>query len=370
MYDFLVSGTNERGKQEAVHVRAETSQEAYEVVEGWGFTDITLHTDDAAAAGGGRLTALEEGAVTPAEMVEYRTISATRFFLLLMNKLHRQLAWPLLVLAAFCFYSWWQTGEIGPWGPILAVVLMLPRVLSFWAAFLGDQRRFEKMLNSLSWARWEEALQMLPSLKGEVPDFELDICRACALAGLGRLEEGLTTVEKHAHSEATPHWMYYNRLAEVYESAKMHDKSLDCLRQSYEAAPDNPTAKLDYAFGLLKAEKNLDLAQQLIESAESQHLSDILVMFLPYIKGLAALNARKHAEAVALLRSAETELRPLAARVAMIGESIDRCAAYLAIALANVGELCEAERLFEKARPRLEALNADRLIQRYRNALG
>lgn len=47
----------------------------------------------------------------------------------------------------------------------------------------------------------------------------------------------------------------------------------------------------------------------------------------------------------------------------------DTSSAYMAIALAELGEAEEAETLYQSVLPRLEALNANQMMERYQQAV-
>ena len=213
-------------------------------------------------------------------------------------------------------------------------------------------------------------MKRLPPLRPHLPPIEFAARKACALAGLGRFADGLNAMEECVASDDIPLWMYYARLAEVYDVAQMHEKSLECHRLAHNDAPDNPTVKLELALALLKNEVDTATAQQLIASAEQQTLSDMLLTMLPFIKGLAALNAGEFQEAERCLRRAEKALRPMARSAALVRLVLDINSAYTAVALVNLGERQNAERLFEKAYPRLEALKASRILARCHKSFG
>ena len=50
---YFLTATDEKGKRDTHRVDAENSQDAFEQYESQGFTDIVLHSDDAAAAASG-----------------------------------------------------------------------------------------------------------------------------------------------------------------------------------------------------------------------------------------------------------------------------------------------------------------------------
>jgi tetratricopeptide (TPR) repeat protein len=213
-------------------------------------------------------------------------------------------------------------------------------------------------------------LDRIPALRGTVPDFELDVRGACALAGLGRFDEGMEQFRAHGNDPAVPLWMYLGRMSELYDLAQRYDEALQCHRDAWEDAPDNPTVVLDYALALLKYEKDTELALRLIGEIENQPKADLLIMVLPLLHGMAALNTGRDGDAPARLKEAEKNLRPMAKGSALVRFLIDIARTYRAIALARLGRGAEADRLFAAVRPRLKALNYTGLIERFRSARG
>ncbi|MCC6695333.1 MAG: hypothetical protein IT365_06865 [Candidatus Hydrogenedentes bacterium] len=365
MYDFLLTGIGANGKRETLCIQAETAQDAHSQFASMGYRDITLHTDDSAAAAT-RLTALDTGHVSPADMVELRGTSDLGFFLFLLKKLYR-LGWWLAIPAILLLLAgWWASGAIGAIFILIAFGLAaLPLALALWTALTGNSRKYEKMLEAACWGRWPEVLKRLPALRGHVPDFELDVHTACALTGMGQFEEGLATLQPHADRSDCPQWMYLARLAQVYDTAHRYEEGLDCYQRAYESEPCNPTLMLELAMALLKNERDTARAMELIHSAEQQQLSDVLLLLLPHVKGLAALNWGNPGEAEQYFHTAEENLRPMAPAAAMVRLVMDVNRAYRAIALAELGRLREAEALFAMARPRLEALKSGRILDRW-----
>src|SRR5690606_23452895 len=117
---------------------------------------------------------------------------------------------------------------------------------------------------ALCWGRWQEVLDRIPALRGSVPDFELDARAACALAGLGRIDEAMERYRTHESNPEVPLWMYLGRMSELYELVHNYDEALRCQRDAWEVELDNPTVVMDYALALLKYETDTELALNLI----------------------------------------------------------------------------------------------------------
>ncbi len=370
MLEFLVTCTDAEGKRETIRIQAGSSREAIEKCVLRGYTDITLHTDDAAAVAVASMPAVDEVVVTPADLVQLRSLSSLGFFWMLYGKSWSFLWWAQGPALAWLAYGAWRGAPMNWLGWLASAILLLPPVVAAWLAFFGPARKYDAMLEAMCWGRWQEVLDRIPALRGAVPDFELDIRSACALVGLGRFDEGMALVRAHGNDSAIPLWMYLGRMSELYDLAQRYEEALKCHRDAWEDAQDNPTVVLDYALALLKQERDIELAMRLIEEIESQPKADLLSMVLPLLHGMAALNSGRDSDAVARIHEAEKNLRPMAKSSALVRFLVDMARTYRAIALAKLGRSAEADRLFAVVRPRLEALNYTRMIERYYGARG
>lgn len=370
MLEFLVTCTDTNGKRETIRIQARTSREAVETCVARGFTDITLHTDDAAAVAVVGMTTVDEGVISPADLVELRALSSFGFFWMLYGKTWRYLWWAQGPALAYLAIDAWRETPVGWIDWVASAALLLPPATAAWIAFFGPARKYDAMLEAMCWGRWQEVLDRIPALRGKVPDFELDVRRACALVGLGRFDEAMESFRAYGNDPAVPLWMYLGRMSELYDLAHRYDEALQCHRDAWEDASENPTVVLDYALALLKYESDNDLALRLIGEIEDQPKADLLNMVLPLLHGMAALNTGRAHEAPDHLQKAEMNLRPMAKSSALVRFLIDIARTYRAIALVKLGRDAEANRLFLAVRPRLEALNYTRLIERFQNAQG
>lgn len=368
LYDFLATATDENGHRATRHVVAYSATDAVELLEADGFTDIVLHTDDAGAAST-RMTALEDGGVTPEDMAKL-PLSTFRYFLFLLKKQYLSQWVVTLVLAALIAFTLVSGEPNGRLFWIAVVLMVIPFPIAFYFTFFTHSRKYERLVEAAAWGRWETVLQLVPKLRGHVADLELDAREAVALAKTGQVEEGLAVIRQNADKPEAPRWLYLSRLAEFYLMIEQHEQALDLQRQAWEEAPDNPTVEIDYAMSLLRHERNLDEAERLIESAERKPLSDLLQKFLPFVCGLRELNRKRNLEAISCFTEARKELAPLAQAQPMLHLMMDLCAAYLAIACARNGDMETARRYARPARRRLEALDSRRLLSRLNEAVG
>ncbi|WP_417385991.1 tetratricopeptide repeat protein [Gimesia sp.] len=368
---FLISGNNENGKRETRRVEADNSQDAVRECEEQGLTEIVLHNDDAFAAATdlfGPQPDVDQN-LTAADLVEMQYLTNFQLFLFYLRKSYWQLRWVIPVLILIAVYRWDQVSGPDETDYIMLGFLLLPIPICFWNAYYSLGRKYDRLIYEFSWGNWEEVLHQVARLRGKIPDFELSARAAVALAALDRFDEALAQMEPYEESDEVPRWMYLGRLSELYEVTKDYDTVIECMRQAYEIAPENPTVIIDYAYALTKTNRDSPLAAELIADAEELHLNDLVALLLKYFKGVLELNFRNYRAAEALFRQCEAELVPLAVNQALLQQIVDLNRGYLAVTLAELEEKEEAERLYQLSLPRLQALDCELIMDRYADAM-
>lgn len=369
---FLISATDERGKRDTHRVEAVDSQDAYQEMEARGFTQIVLHTDDAGATASAMWPHdpdVEEH-VSAADMVKFQYHTSFGFFLYMLKSLYWKMRWGLALAGIFLYFKWRDRTEFTYVEIGMFSLLALPFLIAVWVAYFSSSRKYTLLKDAFAWGRWQEVLDRAAALRGQIPEYELTCRESVALAALGHDDEALAQMAAFLDDPAVPRWMYFNRLAEVYDAMNDQDQAVEFLKRSHEDAPENPTVQLDYAYGLLRNQRDDVLAQQLIEQAEQQHLGELVTIFLKFFKGLLKLNQGDFKAAEEFFRQSHTEMQPLAPAEPLIQFFEDLNRAYLAIALAERGDFAQAESLFQQAYPRLNALKMTQVMERYATVTG
>lgn len=377
MPDYYYTATDRlTHKRETNCIEATSAQDAMRQLEAAELDEIVLHTDDVAAAISNMMPQKVEvnENLSATEYVSLRSMGDLGFFIHLTKKLYWQGRWELLFFAAIALVAFLQATNVQrPYAKFALVFFLslwlLPLVIALYTTLCSPTRKFNQIQEDFYWGRWDEVLKLLPQVRKHLPLIEARAREAASLAGLGRLDEALKTMEPLADNPEIPRWMYLSRLAEVYECNDQMDQCLQLRRQAYEADPENSALKLGYANVLLKLNLDPQLAHQLIQEAEAEPLSDQIQLFLPVIKGVLELNLGHYRLAFYHLVEAENGLKPYLSIQPFARLYADVGRAYAAIALAEMGETQEAETLFQSAIPRLEALNSQQTIERYRQAI-
>src|SRR5262245_7321238 len=368
MPKYMLTGKNAGGRAVTEVVPATTADAAVDRFKARGFTDVVVHSDEVI----GHLFKPEVlgDHLSPKDYLALGRVSRAGFIWRVIAQMYRSQWWLFLVVVAL--FVGRRVLE-APWGVIdyVAVLFLFsPVIIVVLAELFSPSRKFERAMAYGSWAEWEEMLAALPACRAMVPAPQYAFFEAKALAGLGRLDEALERVRPFADDRNTPAWLYWGQLADVFVTAKMPDRVIECGEKALEAAPVNVTVLLDLAMSLLRYRRDAAAARPLLERAREHAISDLIAPFLVMAEGILALEERRPERARPLLEESLRLAIPLRHTTAMMGSAIDRIHTYLCLACAANGDLPAAEAHFRTAEPRLRAFAADDLIERCEAALG
>lgn len=369
MPKFIITATDAKHKRETRRVVAETARDAVAQVEAEGGTEIVLHTDDVMAHTIEMSPEkVDENEFTAADFIQMRYASKWTFFLFVLKKLYWKVKWSLAVIVVI--WLWYERLSSHPFVKAFLIIstLGIPFLIAAHATFFGWASKFDALLEDYAWGRWQKVIQGLPPLKHKIPRLEYFVLKAGSLAGLRKNDKALALMKTLEGAPDIPRWMYLGRLAEIYVVAGDSEAALNRVQQAYEEDPENPTLQLDLALALLKNDAEIDRAAALIETAEKQPLNEFLTLMLPMHKGFLAGARKQYADAERLLRTAIENLKPASIRHPSVRQLIDLLHGQLAIVLARQKDFRGAEEHFKIAFPRLCAIKADHIINRYKTA--
>lgn len=367
MPEYLLSARPARGPRFTDLIQAETGDAAVQQLLDEGCTEIVLHTDEVTAT----LTRYSElpGNFPPSELVNMGRRGYWRQTLFLLRK--------ILLASWFMFFPGlgvfiWRRTQDYPWNFLDVVLLGILALPFLWVPLIpltGPGRRYNQAQRAIVWAKWEELLDLLPELEGVIPDYELRRFRAKALAGLGRLEEGLEEFSVVAEQKEIPDWLYWGLVGDIHINAKDHDGVIAGMERALELAPNNPSILLDLATCSVRYRKDTRRAKELLARAEAHAIADNIQFVVSALRGLIALETGDAFAAKEHLVQARRDLDVI--RAAPITEAFDAMLhTYLTIACAECGELAEARRHYRIAEPILLAQQNAELIARCERALG
>lgn len=366
--EYLLSGRTPGGRKVTERVEAANADAAVEALRQRGYSEIVLHTDDVSAVFTQQRRV--EPHVTPKDYVgfRYRKGYLGRVVYLARKVYVQNWKWNVAFLAVLVVRRMVHS----PWGVMdyAAIgVFLLPAVIALVTQISNPALWYENFMELVAWGRWAEVIEEAIRLRGRLPQRELDWQHAKALAASGKPSEGLAIVSPQASDPDLPAWLYLSRLAEVYAVARRKQEHLDSLEKALALAPENATMLLDVALALLRYQQDVGRAKRLIAQARSHALSDVLCPVADAADGMAALEDGKADQAQLKLESAIDGLNRFRNASPLIGVLQDSFRAYLALALASLGEQAAAERQFRLAEPRLRALQRDDLLDRCQRGL-
>jgi hypothetical protein len=189
MSEYLLTGKRPDGATATESVQANSGDEAVEVLRQRGYTEIVLHTDDVSAALNPSQT---NEHISAREYVALRQCGTYATFVGFLVLKFYKIGWKmnLAMVGLIAFRRYWGL-PWNFWDFLFIGLLAIPLVAAIVTPLFGASQAYRRLIESVCWGRWEEVLQQLPSLRGKLPPHEAAMREAQALAGLGRLDEGL-----------------------------------------------------------------------------------------------------------------------------------------------------------------------------------
>jgi tetratricopeptide (TPR) repeat protein len=371
MPEYLATARNVDGKSVTERLEAASADEAVQALRDRGYDEIVLHTGDVGALYSKQSAVAS--VITPRQFLWFRDWPAplAGFLIVTIQSYKQGWFWYLLALALLAYRTaqglTWQALDVA-----IVIYLLFPPLFALAAQFFfrGAAGRYHRLMDAVAWGRWDEVLAQADSVGGQVAPEEVAFNKAKALAGLDRLDEALRAVEPFGDGQRIPPWLYWSRLAEVYEIAKRHDDAKAAMEKALELAPDNATLLVDMAETEAWRWHNPRRARELLARARAHALSDVLQPFAMRTEGLIRLEEGNAREARELLDDAFRRAERFRHASPLMGAVLDGMHAGLALACAAEGDLEAARRHYQRARPRLEALKLDDVLDRCEKALG
>lgn len=179
---FVVSAVDRDGKRTSRKVSAASGRDAIAAVESEGFIEAHLRAEESMAIGGEAVidaAGVDVDAVfSPDEQLAFGQRGRWGNFTFATRNLYRENLWLVGVAIALPTWEWWRgpvDGQISRSTLVLAgICLLLPIAFAARANLFGSPVDFERMIDSLTWGRWQQGLRLTPPLRGVVRDLELD----------------------------------------------------------------------------------------------------------------------------------------------------------------------------------------------------
>lgn len=234
---------------------------------------------------------------------------------------------------------------------------------------------FNQILDAAVWHDWDRQRFFIRLARGlkklittAIPERELKIREANALAARGRLGEALQLMEKVRAAKEGKEYLFLARLGSVYEFAGAYDRLITCRREAQQKGPAGASMSIDLAVALVQRGHDVAGAKEALAQAKNFEMNKTALAFCHWCEGMIAVEEKDFARAKADLAAARDLLATGGSRLTL--GTIGIIEAYLCIACGRLGEKDEAVRLGRKVEPLLRARKETDLLQRCQAAMG
>jgi len=234
---------------------------------------------------------------------------------------------------------------------------------------------YHQILDANIWQDWKRmrryialARRVRKIMKVGIPEYDLKIREASALASEGKLDEALALMEVVRRNLVKDEAIYLVRLATVYMHAKQYDKQHECMVAALEAGPKRSLEWVDYGTHLARRSRDLAGARSAMVNARQFRMAELVKNAGIKCDGMIALGEKDYARAYSELKTGVEGLSKTA--TTPIGEYLTTEAkAFLAIAAARLGRKDEAMDLWNEVGPLMIARDDRYIIDDYESAI-
>ena len=366
MLSFNFRATSPKGERVANRVEAESVKAAIAQLEQRGYSAIQLLDDETSAvkindpSSRRRLqfSTREEEALRRKKTFAGRTLWS-----------FGKSWWIWGPLLAWLGLAWWRSGWASP---ALPAALLLTFVIWFaWATV--PSVFYEQALQASVWCRWREVERWMGWMarwqywfKTPMPEHELLFRTATAMAGQGRLDEGLRRVAPLARDTRLAPGFYQARLASLYFAAKDF-ATMARLQEEARMLNPSPSSVIDLATTQARWLGDAKSAQKLLAGVDVKALPPSAQAFFGYCQGVIALAQGQPVTAAKHLAEALESARAIAG-VPLVQSLVLDARAHYGLALAAMGRPDEAKPHLNAAYPLLKAREDVQLIARCKAA--
>jgi tetratricopeptide (TPR) repeat protein len=294
MPNFVWTAKNKFGNSVVREISADSSEQAKTQLLAEGCTEIELkenEINDAAVAGFTDKTVVlgEEVRVTFEQRLKQRGKPPMTFSRALRESVFQGKELSVLIIFLALYEGYREN---------IFLVILLGVALLLWITFTICVRLpgiyYAKLNKAKDWHRWEEVLELVETLKKirrnhfiKIPVVELVRSRAQALAGLGRLSEGLEEFRQCENQPGCPGWLYTAFVAELYQIGKQYDKAIE-YKQKAVAQKPIPANWIDLTNYFLRFKKDAGKAHEALAHAEKGILTETEKPYLMRCHGILA----------------------------------------------------------------------------------
>ena len=348
MPNILYKARNDVGAEVTGYVDATTAQDAVARLKASGLVDIELHESPGHAATRTQRAALSDTRAAQMAAFELK-VRARPGLRTLLAEVTRRARW-LIVAAAALIVAAPVSGQA--WPALLGVaVLAVTFGLPAWNHRYS--RYFRRLLQALALGEWDEARRMLDRFTrkkhSEMVTLQIPFYDAQIRVRQGEpLERALARLE--AVRPKMPPGQFPARAASLYSAVKDYDGFIACMREAWEATPDDPSRRVDYALAHARL-GDLMQAQDLLAGVDMEALQVHGRPFVWWARGLVELRNDKPSAEATLMRGVEGFLQ-IASPAAWT--SLALCSGACALAMVRNGDPAGAKKMIGRVWPILK----------------
>jgi tetratricopeptide (TPR) repeat protein len=364
MPHILYKARNATGAEVTGYVDAATAQEAVATLKASGLADIELHESPGNAA-----TRTDRGAMDAARAARLAAfelrVRARPGIRTLLVEVARRARWSLLaavslVVAGLVSHVAW---------PAVAGMLSLATIFGFPLWNHRHSRWFRRLLEALALGEWDEARRMLDrfvrkkhpdAVAAQIPFYDAQI----------RVRQGEPLDHVLARLEAVrpklPADQFAARKASLHSAVKDYDGFIACMREAWEATPDDPSRRVDYALAHARL-GDLAKAQELLAGIDMEALQVHGRPFVSWARGIVELRNDKPSAQATLTQGVEGFLQ-IASPAAWT--SLALCAGACALAMVRNGDRAGARTMIGRVWPILKVHADTRLRAEVETEIG
>ena len=381
MPSFLIKGKDWNKVERAVRVDAENGSSARATLAAQGWTELNLLTCELGDVASRTVESPEEfkdvckAEITPELEAACIEGKAPSFAQQWMNSI-RDSSGSIAFVAVLLLLGVYLRLPIVIWlsgGLILFLVFLTPAISFYFGLPL---RYYDRLNKAKVWARWDEVLLCVNRLEqlrrvhyiGPGP-LELVRCRAQALAGKGRLEEGLALFTLFENSPEIPRWFYLSQLSTIYNTAGDFEKFVELNTQVLELKPDSSIFWLEQSCALSRRTGRVAEAQEALSRVKLDDLPALGRLHVHVAHGLVAWRTGQLTEAKEHFEKALKGFVALK-HLPLIESCIYMTKADLCAVHGAMGRRNQAAQLFKEVERFLIAHKEEELLKACREGLG
>jgi hypothetical protein len=348
MPQILYKATNGDGAAVTGYVDASTAQEAVARLKASGLVDIELHESPADAATRTHRPAMNRAQAARMAAFELK-VRARPGLKTLLIEVARRARWFILGAVAL-IVAGLASGLA--WPAVLgAAVIAATFGLPAWSHRYS--RYFQRLQQALALGEWNEARRMLDrfarkkhpgtiAMQIQFYDAQIRVRQGEPLEGvLAGLEAVRPTL---------PLGQFPARTALLYSAVKDYDGFIACMREAWEATPDDPSRRVDYALAHARL-GDLVQAQDLLSGIDMEALQVHGRPFVWWARGLVELRNDKPSAEATLMRGVEGFLQ-IASPAGWT--SLALCSGACALAMVRNGDPAGAKTMIGRVWPILK----------------